>query len=147
MMYSGSKKALEKDIGATKVGLNNWVFSGNQTVFLAVPSVIILVLFYNHRVLISVSERLESGCSEGAYSIGLQCSSNLPPCLHTTVWLMKHVLVKFWNTFTCLMRSTNSFKDVSPIQKVQFYNIFLKGNGSVRSKFAQSYNIHVSHCE
>lgn len=50
----------------------------------------------------------ERGCSEGAYSFGVQCSSNLLPCLHTTVWLMKHVLVQFWNTFTCLMGSTNS---------------------------------------
>jgi len=60
-MYSGSKKAFEKDIGATKVGLNNWVFSGNQTLFLAVPSIIILVPFYNCRVPISVSEQLERG--------------------------------------------------------------------------------------
>ena len=111
MMYSGSKKALEKDIGATKVRRNHWIFSGNQTLFLAaVASILILVPFYNRRVPISVSEQLLRGVvvKEHNYSVGVQCSSNLLPCLHTTVWLMKHVLVKFWNTFTCLMVSTNS---------------------------------------
>lgn len=75
MMYSGSKKALEKDIGATKVRCNHWVFSGNQTLFhAAVASIIILVPFFNRRVPISVSEQLLRGVVVKEH-IPLECSA------------------------------------------------------------------------